>query len=294
MRPRKSVAVLLLAHAAAIAAAVALPAAPAVAASAALDRIRDTGTITLGYREAAAPFSFRDREGRVRGYSVELCLRVAAAIQHELGLRQMKIEWLPVDAATRIDAVTSGKADAVCGTTTVTLSRMESVDFSLPIFVDGGSVLVRGQSRLVRLADLKGRKIAVIGGTTTEQALVRALNAIEAPAVLVPVKDAAEGMAALAQGKADGYAGDRVVLAALKQQATNGAKLEFIGSDFSYEPYAIVLPRNDPDFRLLVNRTLAGLYRTGDIDPIFQRWLGGLGKPGPLLHAMFYLNTLPE
>ena len=270
-------------------------AAPAVAADGpTLERIRSTGTIALAYREGAAPFSFRDREGRVRGYSVELCLRVAAAIQHELGLRQMKIEWLPVDAGTRIDAVTSGKADAVCGTTTVTLSRMESVDFSLPIFVDGGSVLVRGQSRLVRLADLKGRKIAVIGGTTTEQALVRALNAIEAPAVLVPVKDAAEGMAALAHGKADGYAGDRVVLAALKQQATNGAKLEFIGSDFSYEPYAIVLPRNDPDFRLLVNRTLAGLYRTGDIDPIFQRWLGGLGKPGPLLHAMFYLNTLPE
>lgn len=271
-----------------------LPAAPAAAASAVLDRVKETGTITLGYREAAAPFSFKDREGRVRGYSVELCQHVAVAVQRELGLRQMKVEWLPVDADTRIDAVASGKADAECGTTTVTLGRMERVDFSLPIFVDGGSVLVRGKSRLMRLTDLKGRKIAVIGGTTTEQALVRALTAIEAPAVLVPVKNAAEGMAALAQGKADGYAGDRVVLAALKQQAPNGRDLEFIANDFSYEPYAIALPRSDPDFRLVVNRALAGLYRSGDIDPIFQRWLGVLGKPGPLLHAMFYLSTLPE
>jgi ABC-type amino acid transport substrate-binding protein len=271
-----------------------LPAAPANAASAVLDRIRETGTITLAYREAAAPFSFKDREGRVRGYSVELCQRVATAIQKALGLAQLRVEWLPVDAATRIEAVASGKADAECGTTTVTLTRMQTVDFSLPIFVDGGSVLVRAKSRLTRLTDLRNRKIAVIGGTTTEQALTQALTALAAPAILVPVKDGAEGMAALAQGKADGYAADRVVLAALKQQAPNGSQLDFIAGDFSYEPYALVLPRSDPDFRLAVNRALAGLYRTGDIDPIFQRWLGGLGKPGPLLHAMFYLNTLPE
>jgi glutamate/aspartate transport system substrate-binding protein len=266
----------------------------ATAASAVLDRVRETGTITLAYREAAAPFSFKDREGRIRGYSVELCQRVAVAVQRELGLRELKVDWLPVDAETRIDLVASGKADAVCGTTTVTLTRMERVDFSLPIFVDGASVLVRSKSRLTRLVDLKGRKIAVIGGTTTEQALVRALNVIGAPAVLVPVKDGAEGMAALAQGKADGFAGDRVVLATLKQQAAKGSELDFIASDFSYEPYAIVLPRNDADFRLVVNRALAALYRSGDIDPIFQRWLGPLGKPGPLLHAMFYLSTLPE
>jgi len=271
-----------------------LPAAPANAASAVLDRIKETGTITLAYREAAAPFSYKDREGRVRGYSVELCQRVATAIQKALGLAQLRVEWLPVDAATRIEAVASGKADVECGTTTVTLTRMQTVDFSLPIFVDGGSVLVRAKSRLTRLTDFRNRKVAVIGGTTTEQALAQALTALTAPATLVPVKDAAEGMAALAQGKADGYAADRVVLAALKQQAPNGSQLEFIAGDFSYEPYALVLPRNDPDFRLAVNRALAGLYRTGDIDPIFQRWLGGLGKPGPLLHAMFYLNTLPE
>jgi glutamate/aspartate transport system substrate-binding protein len=267
---------------------------PAAAVSTTLDRIKETGTITFGYREGAAPFSFKDREGRVRGYSVELCTRVAMAIQKDLALKALKVEWLPVDASTRLDAVASGKVDAVCGTTTMTLSRMETVDFSLPIFVDGGSVLVRTKSKLTRMADLRAKRIAVIAGTTTEPALTRALAALEAPAVLVHVKNGAEGMTLLTQGKVDGYAGDRIVLAELRIRAQFPESFTFVGSDFSYEPYALVLRRGDPDFRLAVNRALVGLYRSGDIDPIFQRWLGGLGKPGPLLHAMFYLNTLPE
>jgi ABC-type amino acid transport substrate-binding protein len=271
-----------------------LPAAAADAPSPALERIKRTGTIHLAYREGAAPFSFRDRGGQVRGYSVELCSRVAAAIQKDLGLAALKIDWIPVTAATRIAAVTGGRADAECGTTTITLTRMKSVDFSVPIFVDGGTVLVAAKSKLSRLADLKGRKIAVIPGTTTEQALKRALDAVDAPAVLVPVKDGDAGLALLAQDKVDGVAGDRIVLVGLKTAAPDPSALEFIAGDFSYEPYALVLPRADPEFRLAVNRALVGVYRSGDIDAVFQRWLGALGQPSALLHAMFYLNTLPE
>ncbi|MEP7182903.1 MAG: amino acid ABC transporter substrate-binding protein [Betaproteobacteria bacterium] len=263
-------------------------------ASPTLDRIRQRGAMTFAYRDGAAPFSFADREARIRGYSVELCVRVATAIQKELELPELKIEWLPVDATTRFDAVASGKADVECGTTTMTLSRMKTVDFSLPIFVDGGSVLVRAKSKLARLDDFKGKRIAVIAGTTTEMALARTLVRIGVRATLVQVKTSAEGMAALMQGRADGYAGDRVVLASLKLRAPDPAQLEFIGNDFSYEPYALMLRRDDPDFRLAVNRALVALYRSGDIDPIFQRWLAPLGLPGPLLHAMYYLNTLPE
>ena len=267
---------------------------PAATASPTLDRIKEKGGITFAYRDGAAPFSFKDREGRMRGYSVELCTRVAMAIQRELALKELKIDWLPVDAATRLDAVASGKADAECGTTTITLTRMQTVDFSVPIFVDGGGVLVHAKSKLAQLANLKGKRIAVINGTTTEEALTRALKAVDAPAQLVPVKNGAEGMAQLAQRKVDGYAGDRVVLAGLRLRARFPEEFVLLGSDISYEPYALVLPRGDADFRLSVNRALVGLYRSGDIDPIFQRWLGNLGKPGTLLHAMFYLNTLPE
>jgi ABC-type amino acid transport substrate-binding protein len=268
--------------------------AEAAAPSPTLDRIKEARAITLGYRNDAAPFSFKDREGRVLGYSVELCARVATAVQKDLGLPEMRVLWTPLDAADRIAAVASGRVDIECGTTTATLTRMKAVDFSLPIFVDGGSVLVRAKSRLKRLADLAGKKIAVIGGTTTEEAIVRALNALSSTAILVPVKDGAEGMRELARGNVDAYAADRVVLARLRQRQAKPADFDFIAGDFSYEPYALVMGREDPELRLIVNRTLAGLYRSGDIDPIFQRWLGHLGRPGALLHSMFYLNTLPE
>ena len=120
------------------------------------------------------------------------------------------------------------------------------------------------------------------------------MNAISAPAVLVPVQNAAEGMAMLSARKVDGYAADRTVLAYLKLRSRNPKDFAFVAGDFSYEPFGLPMRRDDPDFRLAVNRALANLYRTGDIDEIFQRWLGALGKPGPLLHSMFYLSTLPE
>jgi ABC-type amino acid transport substrate-binding protein len=266
----------------------------AVAAAPTLDKIKSTGVITFGYRDNAVPFSYKDREGRVRGYSVELCERAAGAIQKELGLSELRIEWLPVEASSRLDYVTSGKVDAVCGTTTITLSRMTKVDFSLPIYVDGGSVLVRAKSKLARLADLRDKRIAVISGTTTEEELVRGMNAISAPAVLVPVRNGADGMAMLAKGSVDAYAADRVVLAYLKARAPDPKAYTFVTGDFSFQPFGLPMRRDDPDFRLAVNRALANLYRTGDIDAIFQRWLGALGIPGPLLHSMFYLNALPE
>lgn len=265
-----------------------------LAASPTLDRIRHSGVIPLAYRDGAAPFSFKDRDGKVRGYSVELCERAVDAIGKALKVPALKIEWKAVDASTRLDAVAKGDVDMECGTTTITLARMEKVDFSVPVFVDGGSVLVRANAKLTRLADLKNRRVAVIPGTTTEQALVAQLSALDAPVTLVPAKNGADGLAQLLAGKVDGYAGDRIVLTGLRQRAPKADSLAFVDSDFSYEPYALVVRRDDPDFRLAVNRALVGLYKRGEIDGIFQRWFASFGRPGPLLHAMFYLQRLPD
>ena len=271
-----------------------IPSGSAAAQSPTLNRIKATGTITFGYRNNAVPFSYQDRDGRVKGYSVELCTRVAGAIQKDLGMSELKIEWLPVEASNRLDYVISGKVDAVCGTTTITLGRMQKVDFSLPIYVDGGSVLVRARAKLARLTDLKGKKVAVIAGTTTEEELARGLDSSGTKVTLVQVKTAAEGMALLDKGSVDGYAADRVILAYLKLRSPNPNAYAFVAGDFSYEPFGLPMRRDDPDFKLAVNRALAAIYRTGDIDGIFQRWLGALGVPGPLLHAMFYLSAIPE
>jgi ABC-type amino acid transport substrate-binding protein len=265
------------------------------AASATLDRIKSTGTITFGYREGAAPFSARQRNGQVRGYSVELCERVAAAVGRALGVRDLKVAWKPVDSETRITDVVARRIDAECGTTTITLSRMERVDFSVPIFVDGGSALVRaGPGAPSTVSALGGKRVAVMPATTTDAALRRALSVAGAVATIVPVKDGAEGVAALLAGKVDAYASDRMLLAQLRLHDHKANELAFLDNDFSYEPYGLVLPRDDADFRLIVNRTLVALYKSGEIDPIFIRWLSPYGNPGALLNAMFYLNAIPE
>ncbi len=266
----------------------------AAAASPTLDRIKSTGSVTFGYREGAAPFSVKQRGGRVRGYSVELCERIAANIGRSLGIANLKVEWRAVDSETRIGDVVSGKVAAECGTTTMTLARMERVDFSVPIFVDGGSALVRAKEPLARLADFAGKRVAVMPGTTTETSLAKALGVFGVKAEFVNVKEGAEGVALLLAGKFDAYASDRMLLTGLKSADARGEELAFLPGDFSFEPYALVLPRNDPDFRLLVNRTLTGLYKSGEIDSIFIKWLAPYGTPGPLLNAMFYLNALPD
>ena len=259
-----------------------------------LDRIKASGVVQMGYREDSAPFSYKDRDGRVRGYSVELCEKAAAEIGRAAGVNAIKVEWRPLSAAVRLDAVAKGEVDLECGTTTISLSRMASVDFSVPIYVDGGAVLARDASKLTRLADLKGKRVAVIPGTTTEQALARTLSALGAPAIVVPIATYQEGLGLLASGRVDGLAGDRIVLTTLRQRSPGGRNTDFLPSDISYEPYALVMRRDDPDFRLAVNRALVELYRSGDIDPIFQRYFASLGRPGPMLHAMFYLNTVPQ
>lgn len=269
-------------------------AAHAAGASPTLERIRTDGSIRIAYRAGAAPFSFKERDGSVRGYSVEICTRIAASIQKRLGLASLRVEWTPVDAGDRLEAVAKGRVDLECGTTTISLSRYETVDFSLPIFVDGGSVLTAVSSKLERFADLDSHRIAVIPGTTTELALKRQLAVIGAKAELVAVKDGFEGLALLTTGKVDGYASDRIVLVALRAASNDPGLWQLLDNDFSFEPYALVVRRDDPDFRLAVNRGLVDLYRSGDIDAIFYRWLAGLGKPGPLLNAMFYLSTLPQ
>lgn len=272
-----------------------LAAGTACAASPTLDRIKASGTITFAYDENAAPFALRQRNGQVRGYSVELCEQVAAAVGRALGRTDLKVAWKPVSARTRIDEIASGHADAHCGTATITLSRMEKVDFSLPIFVDGGSALVRGgKDAPTRVADLAGKRVAVMQGTTTEAALTRALALSGGKATLIPVKDGDQGLSALLDGRVDAYASDRMLLTQLRASHARGGTLSFIADDFSFEPYGLVVPRNDADFRLLVNRTLVDLYKSGGIDPLFIKWLAPYGTPGALLNAMFYLNTLPE
>jgi ABC-type amino acid transport substrate-binding protein len=259
-----------------------------------LKKIKVTNTIALGYLDSARPFSFAGDDGKPAGYSVDLCTRVAARVGKELALPNLQLKWVKVTAATRLQSITSGITDLDCTTTTASLSRQEQVDFSLMTFIDGGSLLVVGDSGVVGIGTLENKRVAVIPGTTTEKSLTSALKQRGVTAKIVPVKDHAAGVAALDNGAADAYASDRVILIGVGRTSKDPTKLSLIDDFFSYEPYGLMLRRGDASFRLSVNRALAELYRSREIVPLYEKWFGSMTTAGPLIAAMYLMNGLPE
>lgn len=267
---------------------------PAWAQSGTLAKIRKQGFITMGYLDGSAPFSFRDANGKPQGYSVELCRAIASGIRGQLGLDRLETKWVALTIQNRLDAVKRGRVDIECSTTTWTLGRQADVDFSLITFVDGGSILTRVESAAGRLGDFNGKRIAVITGTTTEKVLKETLarRAIEAEVVTVRARD--EGLRLLDSRKVEGFASDRMVLIGVVLTSKTKGAFKLLDEDFSVEPYALALPRGDHDYRLAVNRVLARLYRTGDIQKIYEQWLGRLGPPSVLLSATYFIQGLSE
>lgn len=259
-----------------------------------LDKIKTTRTITIGHRDASRPFSFLDTDGKPAGYSVDLCVRIANALQQELGLRELAVKWVKVTPENRLTMVANGTVDIECGSTTNTLSRQEQVDFTSMTFVDGGSLLVTDASKINGIGDLNGKRVAVIPGTTTEKALMDAVAKAVVTPQIVKVPDHAQGLAALERGNADAYASDRILLIGLGRTLKDTSKFSVAREYFSYEPYGLVVRRGDASFRLAVNRTLARLYRSAEVVRIYEKWFGDMGSPSPLLQAMYILNGLPE
>ena len=258
-----------------------------------LKKIKTSGTFVLGYLQSAPPFSFPGPDKRPVGYSIDLCTHVASAVQKQLGVN-LKLNWVRVTPENRIDMVAQGKVDIECSTTTASLSRQERVDFSLMTFVDGGSLLTKSDAGLRTVADLASKRIAVIPGTTTEKALTEFLKQEFTLVEMVRVKDHVEGLAALDKGLAEAFASDRGILIGLAVTSKDPARFALMNILFSYEPYGFMVRRNDGAFRLAVNRALAGLYRSGTIGPIYERWFGAFGKPSEAIQAMYLLNGLPE
>jgi ABC-type amino acid transport substrate-binding protein len=281
-----------------LAAAIALLALPALVHAQALEgtlkKIRDTKTINIAYRTDAIPFSFADGKNAPTGYTVDICKRVAASIEQQLKIQGLQINWVPATSQNRLELVAKKQADMECGSTTATLSRMATVDFSSFVFVDGTGVLVRNDAGVKNFADLGGKRVAVIAGTTNEKALREAITKRLVNATVVPVQTRDEGLAALEAGKVNGFASDKVLIVGLSGKVKDPTQYTMLAEDLSFEPYAIVLPLGDAQFRVAVNRGLSQLYRTPAIGELWTRWFGPLGKPGVLVEAMFFLGSIPE
>ena len=277
-------------------AAIALAAGPAAAqgASPTLARIKAAKAINVAYSPDSAPFSSAATGAAPVGYSIDLCKRVVAQIARAVGEPELKINWLAAPVAERLQMVAGGRAEMDCANTTQTQTRLASVDFSNLIFIDGGGLLVKAGAPINRIADLSGKRVAVLKGTTTQARLTDVLKTRNVQATLVPIDDAGVGLSLLEAGSVDAYAGDKVKLTALALQAREPARLALVLEDLSYEPYALALPRNDSALRLEVNRALTQVYVGGEIETIFEQWLGKLGRPTGLLAAMYLLNSIPE
>lgn len=256
-----------------------------------IDRLRQDQTLRIGHRTDASPFSFVNDIGEPAGFSIELCKAVAADIKKQLSLPTLQATYVPVSSTDRFDAVTSGKIDLECGTSTMTLKRRESVDFSLPIYVTGASLLVRSGAA-TNFKELNGKRVGVVKATTTETVLVQTLQALEITAEIIRTGGYDEGIAKLEAGDLAAFFGDRTILAGLLAERPNSGKLRLSSRLLSAEQYALTLPKGDPDFRLLVDRALAHIYRSGQIVDIHSRFFGDW-HPDELLEVLYLINALP-
>ncbi len=262
-----------------------------------LERVADRGEFRIGYRTDARPLSFEEN-GEAAGYSVDFCRRIAAAVREHLSLADMRVTYVPLTTENRIDAVVDGDIDIECGATTVTLGRQERVDFTLMTFVTGGTILSMAGNRVATLDDLAGRRVAVIADTTSAVALQAHLSDNLIDAEVIMVANRSEGMAQLNDGDVDGFASDQIVLLGEAMEAvdTNANRsYSFADELFSFEPYGMMVQRNDADFRLVANRTIAQLYRGGQYAQLYQKWIGSAGiSPSSMLLGMYQIQSLSE
>jgi ABC-type amino acid transport substrate-binding protein len=260
----------------------------------ALKKIRDSKTVTIAYRTDALPFSYAGQDKQPAGYTVDICKRVVASMEEQLKVKPLAIKWVAATSQNRLELVQKRQVDMECGSTTSTLSRMASVDFSNPVFVDTTGVLATNASGAKSLAGLAGKRIAVVSGTTNHKALEQALKKQAINATVVAVKNRDEGVAAIEGGKADAFVSDKILLLGIAGKVKDTTRYTLLDDNLSFEPYAITLPRNEADLRLAVNRGLAQIYAGDGIVEIFRGAFGKEASPSQVLLVMYGLGSLSE
>lgn len=277
----------------ALAALAALHLVSGAAAAGVLERAKETGELRIGYRTDAQPFSAKSEQGIAQGYSLDLCRAVARETAEAVARPDLRLVEVEVTVDDRFAAVRDGRVDLLCEATTMTLTRRAEVDFSLPTFATGATLAYRKDGP-ARFEDLAGQKVGVLGGTTTEAGLGAAFQKAGIAAELVEVQSHADGIARLAAGELAAYFGDGAILLYNLVQSPDKDRLRLADVVLSFEPYALALPKGDGDFRLMVDRTLARLARSGDVLSLFERNFGAGASPSELIKALWVLNQIPD
>lgn len=260
-----------------------------------LDEIKASGEINLAYRSDTPPFSSHGENKEPEGFTIDLCRIIVDDLITQLGLDELKINWLKVTAENRIDAVASGRAHMECGATTITFERQEKVDFSNLTYATGASFMRWNDEDINNIFDLAGKKVSVVAGTTTEKVVRNALETNRISARVVVVGSHAEALQQLVDRRIDAMAADQATLFGIGYKTQGENNLVITEDMLSFEAYALPLPRNDADFRLTVNRSLSNLYVRGDVGRSWERWFGKHNvQPTRMLLMLYRLNSFME
>jgi glutamate/aspartate transport system substrate-binding protein len=260
-----------------------------------LEQIKNSEVVRIGYRETEPPMSFLNKDKQPIGYSIELCLHIVNEVKSKLKNPNIAAKYVPVTASNRFEALGNNSIDILCGSTTKTLSRSELVDFTQLTFITGAALLSLKSVKVDGIADLMGKKVAVVKDTTTIDSLTKTLKKEGSDAKIIPVDSAAVGMNAVIKGEVDAFSSDQIVLIGLVVTHKNPKQFSVSDEVFSFEPFALAVRRNDAEFRLIANRVLSKLSRSGEITKVYKQWFGKYITEVPaLLEAMYILNATPK
>jgi glutamate/aspartate transport system substrate-binding protein len=267
-----------------------------------LKKIKETKTVTLGYRESSIPFSYVNKPGEPIGYSIDLCNAAVDEVSKEFEGTEIGVKYKKVTAETRIPAVRSGEIDLECGSTTANSERKKEVAFSPIFFVAGTKLLVPRSSDITSYRDLRNKTVVVTAGTTNEAA-VRAISEKQKLGVkLIFGKDHAESFAVLREGKADAFATDDVLLYGLAATTKSGDQYHVVGEYLSYDPYGLMYRKDDPDFGAVVDRTFSRLAQSRELVQLYNKWFQQRLPTGetldlpmsPQLEEIFRVQGVPD
>jgi ABC-type amino acid transport substrate-binding protein len=270
-----------------------LGAAAPVLAETVLEKIKRTGVVTAGTRSSSTPFAFINEKNEWIGFSIDLLESIRARLEKKLG-KPIKLEKKDVTPATRIPLVVNRTVDVECGTTTYTRARDEAVDFSINFFFAGAQLLVKKGSGIKSLADVAGKRVGALSGTTAE----RALRVSQSKADVVTLPDQPAAFLALEQGRIVAYANDGILVAGLAARARNPKDYEVVGGFFSKDPYSCAVPENDSKWRDFVNHTFMELIDNGRFFELYDKWFGERGVvPYPMsdqVRNYMLMQSMPE
>ncbi|MBC8006941.1 MAG: amino acid ABC transporter substrate-binding protein [Prolixibacteraceae bacterium] len=237
-----------------------------------LKKIKDSGTITLGVRDSSIPFSYLDDKQSYQGYSIDLCMKAATAIQKQLGMSALNVKMIPVTSATRIPLISNGTIDLSCDSATNNAERQKVVAFAPTMFITSNRLLAKKSANIKTLADMKGKTIVSTSGTANLKQITALNGERNLGMNILPAKDHAEGFLMVETGRAVAFAMDDILLFSLAANSKAPTDYAITTEALSVEPYGIIERRDDPEFKKAVDAALSNVYKSGEINKIYAKW----------------------